>query len=380
MGKIYLDNAATTKVKQEVIDAMLPYFYNTWHNPSSLYSAGAKVKEDIESARKTVADFIGAGANEIYFTSGGSESNCWAIQGFANYYDSPVVITSLIEHKSIMECVIHAKGMSGYVWVDKDGFIDIEQLEEKISFFKTHGMNILVSIQFANNEIGTIQKIKEISNTVHKHQCVLHVDAVQAFGQVPIDVNDLGIDMMSVSGHKIYAPKGIGFLYKRNGVDIKPLIYGSQMDGMRGGTENVPYIIGMAKAVELVKENMKNQSRIALTRDYFIEELENIGCQLVGSREHRLPNNISIMLPDGISGESMLYMLDMCGIYVSTGSACNSRSVEPSHVLKSIGLSNDESERVIRITFSSDITKDEIDKVVREIARQIQLSKMLKDY
>lgn len=381
----YLDVAASTKPKQEVVDAMMPYLSgDKWYNPSSLYSNAAKVKEDIENARKIAADFINAEPNEIYFTSGGSESNCWAIQGFINnvrqYYGYPVIITSKIEHKSIMECVESMKctGVAvEKICVNKDGLLYIDDLERVLSTCSMSPENkILVSIQIANNEIGVIQPIREIADIAHEYGAVFHTDAVQAFGQMDIDVKKLDIDMMSVSGHKIGAPKGVGFLYKKNDVDICPLIYGSQMDAMRGGTENTAYIMGMAKAIELVSENKNVNYNVCALRNHFIWELEKIGCRLIGNRECRLPNNISIMLPEGCGGEEMLYILDMAGIQCSTGSACNSHSVEPSYVLKAIGLTDEEARRVIRLTISHDITIGDIDKVVDEIGKAISLLTM----
>lgn len=382
METIYLDHAATTKPHSEVIEAMMPYLTgDMWHNPSSLYSAGVKVKSDIESARKTVADFIGADSNEIYFTSSGSESNCWALRGWVNRMlddgHRPVIITSSIEHKSILSCVraFAEKNVDVVeLAVEGDGFIDVDELESFLNYYyENESYKVLVSIQFANNEIGVIQPIKEISEVAHHYGAVLHVDAVQAAGQIPINVGVFGIDMMTVSGHKLGTPRGSAFLYKKNGVEIYPLIYGTQMDGLRGGTEATHQIVGMAKAVELARDNVKLRTRIELTRDFFVDKLEGIGCKLIGDREYRLPNNISIMLPEGVGGEETLYLLDMSGVYVGVGSACNSRSVEPSYVLKAIGLTNEEAARVIRITFSPDITFEQIENVVNEISKTIKL-------
>lgn len=384
MNKIYLDAAATSKPKSEVIEAMMPYLLgNKWYNPSSLYSAGANTKDDIESARKIIADYIGANTDEIYFTSGGSESNCWALQGFVNaWFDSrctPVILTSNIEHKSIISC---AEGNEiakvHFISVDDNGCVNVDELERWLFYYTSNDEDynhykILVSVQFANNEIGTIQPMKEVSDIVHHYGALLHTDAVQAFGQVPIDVNKIGIDMMSVSGHKIGTPKGVGFLYKKNDVEIAPLIFGSQERGLRGGTENVPYIIGMAKAVELLKENEFKKMHLVSHRNYLIELLEGIGCKLLGSKEHRLPNNVNVMLPEYVGGEETMLMLDMSGIMCSTGSACNSRMVEPSHVLKAIGLTDEEAARCIRLTLSDDITTDGIDYVVEEIKKCILL-------
>lgn len=377
---VYLDAAATTKPKTEVIDAMMPYFTDKWHNPSSLYNPSVKVKQDIESARKIVADYIGAKSNEIFFTSGGSEGNCWAIQGYVNYWrskgKSPVIVTSTIEHKSIMSCVENMDVDVHYIGVDNDGLINIQQLRNVVSSARLYGNEVLVSVQFANNEIGIIQHIKEIAEEVHRFGAVFHTDAVQAFAQIPIDVNELGVDMMTVSGHKICTPKGIGFLYKKNGVNINPLIYGSQMDEMRGGTENVAYIMGMAKAVELAKEDEEYQLRLTVLRNNFITRLKALGCKVNGYLNERLPNNISITFSQNITSESLLYLLDMCGICVSTGSACNSKTIEPSYVLKAIGLSDEDAMRTIRISLPYDITADEINEAVNEIEKQIKLLTM----
>lgn len=380
MDNYYLDNAATTRPKQEVIDAMMPYFEDKWWNPSSLYGESVNVKNDLDKARKIVADSINAKPNEIYFTSCGSESNCWAIQGFVKNVmkkgRTPVIITSKIEHKSIMSCVDDMELLGATVIrvpVDMYGFIDVQYLDNCLHTLKNR--DILVSIQYANNECGTIQDIERISEIVDGYGAVFHVDAVQAFGQVDIDVNKLGIDMMSFSGHKLHTPKGIGFLYKRDGIDVAPLIYGSQMDGIRGGTENVPYIMGLAKAVDIARCNLDKHCIFSIidVRNYFIRELEDIGCQLVGPRKYRLPNNVCIMFPKGYGGEELLYMFDMSGIKVSTGSACNSHSKEPSYVMKALGLTDEEANRVVRFTISSDISFSDINKIVKEIERCMKI-------
>lgn len=376
---IYLDNASTTKPKRQVINAMMPYFTDEWYNPSSLYSKASEIKKDVEAARKTVANYINADSNEIYFTSGGSEGNCWAIQGFVNHCIAnnarPCVITSSIEHKSIIDCVNNLNNSYVYfIDVDKEGFINIAQLKNTLMrLSNSHITDILVSIQFANNEIGTIQHIKEIAEVVHRFNGVFHTDAVQAFGHIPIDVKELGIDMLTASGHKIGTPKGVGFLYKESSVKIDPLIYGSQMDGMRGGTENVPYIIGMAKAVGLIKKDDEYQLRLTVLRNNFIAQLKSLGCFVNGSVEERLPNNINVTFLSNVSGEALIYMLDTAGIYLSSGSACNSRSIEPSHVLKAIGLSNEEAMKTIRITIPDNITMEEIDKAMYEISKAIKI-------
>lgn len=388
MRTVYLDAASTSQPKAEVINAMLPYLISdSWYNPSSLYSAGVKVKEDIEKARKIVADYINADVDEIYFTSSGSESNCMALRGFVDHAMDdgyhPVIITSQIEHKSIMSCVHTLAGRNVDVieiGVDSEGFFDVDELENfLLGYYNAYDSDyykVLVSLQFANNEIGVVQPVKEVSDMVHHYGATLHVDAVQAMGQVPIDVKKLGIDMMSASGHKIGTPKGVGFLYKKDDVDISPLIFGSQEKSLRGGTESTANIIGMAKAVELLQDNEFKRKHLANHQDYMIELLENIGCKLIGSRYDRLPNNVNVMLPETISGESLLYMLDMSNIYVSTGSACNSHSVEPSHVLKSVGLSDEEAARCVRFTLPDGITADDIDYVVEEVKKSVELLKV----
>lgn len=382
MESVYLDNAATTKPHPEVIEAMMPYLTgDKWHNPSSLYSDGVKVRADIENARKVTADFIGADASEIYFTSSGSESNCWALRGWCDHVlnegCSPVVITTCIEHKSITACVHALKKTDVTVvelGVDNEGFVDVDELEILLyDYMDREIYSVLVSVQFANNEIGTMQSMREISNVVHRYGALLHVDAVQAAGQIPINVNSLGIDMMTVSGHKLGCPRGSAFLYKKSDVKIEPLIYGTQMDGLRGGTEATHQIVGMAKAVELARDNAKRWDEVELARDIFICKLENIGCKLIGSSDYRLPNNICIMLPQGCGGEEMLYLLDMGSINISTGSACNSQSKESSHVLKAIGLSDEEAARVIRISLPYNIKAAEIQSAFDEIENGIKL-------
>lgn len=378
---IYLDNAATTKPKQEVIDAMMPYFTDMWQNPSALYSGANKVKKDIESARQTIGDFINANGKEIYFTSGGSESNCWAIQGFVNRChrkgNPPAIITSVIEHKSVLDCVDNMNADVHYVPVDNEGFVDTNVLETLLRHVSRGDKEILVSIQFSNNEIGTVQNIQDIARLVHRYNAVFHTDAVQAFGKIPIDVRQLGVDMLSASGHKIGAPKGVGFLYVKDSIEVDPLIYGSQMDGMRGGTENVPYIIGMAKAVDIIKNfDVDKFAYVHSVSARVIESLHGIGCSFNGSFFNKLPHIISATLPQNVTGEALIYMLDMSNIHISAGSACNSHSTEPSHVLKAIGLTDKEAARTIRISLSDDTTIDELETFLIEIQKQIKLLTM----
>ena len=385
---MYLDNASTTKVKPEVIDAMMPWLTEKYHNPSSLYSDATYAKIAIDNARKTIADFIHAKPSEIYFTSGGSESNCWAIQGFVNSrlakHRVPIVITTNIEHKSIMECVKNLPIAATYFLdIDSSGLVDIDELEDIIKELVENGTDtddIMVSIQYANNEIGTIQDIRLISDVVHKYGCVFHTDAVQAFGQIDVDAQLDGFDMMSASAHKIGGCKGVGILYVQDGIKINPLVYGSQMNGMRGGTENVAGIVGMARALELARVHDWDSSPKYAIRDYLIEQLRKIGCKLNGQVwEYRLPNNINIMLPYDINGETLLYSLDVADIQIGTGSACNSRSIEPSHVLKAIGLSDDEASRCIRITIDDDFTVQDADYVAEEIDRSIKILKSINE-
>lgn len=383
---MYLDSAATAKPRKEVLEAAMPYLTNSFYNPSSIYSGGTKVKNAIEDSRKTIADFINADPDEIFFDSGSSESNCWAIQGYllAGVMDisTTSIVTTKIEHKSIMECVDAMERFGNatyycdvtYLDVDKDGFVNMEQLE---SVFKDREepdyYDIFVSIQLANNEVGTIQNIKAISDVIHKYGGVLHVDATQAFGQIPIDVKAMDIDMLSASAHKVGGVKGAGLLYKKKDIEIQPIIYGSQNAGQRGGTENVAGIVGFAKAVELASEEMEDKLALSVKRDYFISELTRNGCKLNGASVHRLPNNINVMLPEGIGSEELLYMLDLDDIQCSAGSACNSHSKKPSYVLKALGLTDEEAARSVRFTISSDITYDDIDYVVEKIVKIMKI-------
>lgn len=382
---MYLDSAATAKPRKEVLEAAMPYLTNSFYNPSAIYSGGTKVKNAIEDSRKTIADFINADPDEIFFDSGSSESNCWAIQGYvlAGMMDisTTSIVTTKIEHKSIMECVDAMERLGNstyycdvtYLDVDKDGFVNMEQLESVFKDSEEPYYDILVSIQLANNECGTIQDIKAISNIVHKYGGVLHVDATQAFGQIPIDVKAMGIDMLSASAHKIGGVKGVGLLYKKKNIEIQPIIYGSQNAGHRGGTENVAGIVGFAKAVELASKEMEDKLALSVKRDYFISELTRNGCKLNGASVHRLPNNINVQLPEGIGSEELLYMLDLDDIQCSAGSACNSHSKKPSYVLKALGLTDEQAARSVRFTISSDITYEAIDYVVEKIVKIMKI-------
>lgn len=385
--QLYLDSAATAKPNKEVLEAVMPYLTDNFYNPSSIYSNGVRVRRAIDDARESIAGFINADTDEIFFTSGSSESNCWAIQGYllAGVMDisTTSIVTTKIEHKSIMECVDAMERFGNatyycdvtYLDVDKDGFVNMEQLE---SVFKDREepdyYDIFVSIQLANNEVGTIQNIKAISDVIHKYGGVLHVDATQAFGQIPIDVKAMGIDMLSASAHKLEGGfKGVGLLYKKKNIELQPIIYGSQNDRQRGGTENVAGIVGFAKAVELASEEMEDKLALSVKRDYFINELTRNGCKLNGASVHRLPNNINVMLPEGIGSEELLYMLDLDDIQCSAGSACNSHSKKPSYVLKAIGLTDEQAARSVRFTISSDITYEAIDYVVEKIVKIMKI-------
>jgi cysteine desulfurase len=318
-----------------------------------------------------VADFIGAKEEEIIFTSGSTESNNMVIRGFDDYYKLNIstIITTPIEHSSIFK-VLENCYLTSDVYlceVDKYGFVDLEVLEELLEY-KKEGI-LLVSIGMANNEIGTVQDIKKISELVHSYNGILHVDATQALAHIPIDVNELGIDLLSASAHKIGGLKGTGFLYKRTCIELKPLIYGEQEKNMRGGTENTIGIIALGEAIKHIEYN----PMLVYKRDYMLYRLENrFNCKLNGDLFERLPNNINVTFPD-VTGESLLYSLDLANIYISTGSACKGNSSEPSHVLKAIGLTEEEAMRTVRFTLPVDITFEEIDIVLEEIDKAIKI-------
>ena len=373
---IYFDTASTMQPKQEAIEAIMPYLIDKWYNPSALYSKAVKVKSDIEDVRMQVANMIKASKEEIYFTSGSSESNNWIVRGFddANYYNKPVIITTPIEHKSIMNAVNNPVLQSDihFCKVDSRGLVDMESLKGLLELSKGHP--ILVSVIMANNEIGTLQNLKEISVLVHSYGGILHTDATQAIKYIPIDVNDMGIDLLSASAQKLGGLKGTGFLYKRNNVKLYPLIYGEQENQYRGGTENVIGIIALGEAIKHI--DYRIGMRLTILRNNFITELKSLGCKLNGSLDQRLPNNINIVLPNNVTGESLVYLMDMCGIMIATGSACNSHSIEPSYVLKAIGLSDEEAAKVIRITLTEDATMDDVNNFMSELKKQIELLSM----
>ena len=372
---IYLDNAATTKTAPEVVDAMLPYFSEYYGNASTIYSLGAESKKAMDHARQTIADSLGAKPEEIYFTAGGSESDNWALKATAEAYASKGkhIITTKIEHHAILHTCeyLEKRGFEiTYLNVDRDGLISLDELKAAI-----RPDTILISVMFANNEIGTIEPIAEIGEIAKEHGVLFHTDAVQEYAQVPINVDEMHIDMLSASGHKLNGPKGIGFLYIRKGVKIRSFVHGgAQERSRRAGTENIPGIVGLGAAVERAMRIMDTKTRKeSELRDYLIGRLENEipHCWLNGHRTKRLPNNINFSFLF-IEGESMLIMLDMKGICASSGSACTSGSLDPSHVLLAIGLKHEEAHGSLRLTLSEESTKEEMDIVAEEVKKIVQ--------
>lgn len=364
---IYLDNAATTAVKPEVFEAMKPYFMENYSNPASVYSFAGKSKKAVEDVREAIASAINAKPSEIYFTGGGSESDNWAIKGTAEALKDKGrhIITSKIEHHAVLHTCdwLEKNGYEvTYLDVDEDGLVSPEDVEKAI-----RPDTILISIMFANNEIGTIEPIQEIGEIAKKHNVLFHTDAVQAFGHVPVDVQEMNIDMLSASGHKFYGPKGIGFMYLRNGVKMGAFIHGgAQERSRRAGTHNVPGIIGMGEAVKIAIADMEaNAKKEIEIRDYLISRIEKEipYVKVNGHRTKRLPNNVNVCFRF-IEGESLLIMLDQKGICASSGSACTSGSLDPSHVLLAIGLIHEIAHGSLRLTLSEETTKEEADYVV----------------
>lgn len=367
---IYLDNAATTKTATEVVDAMLPYFTKYYGNPSSIYHFAGESKKAVTQAREMIASAIGAKTNEIYFTAGGSEADNWALKAAAEAYahKGRHMITSKIEHHAILHTCeyLEKNGYEvTYIDVDENGILKLEELKKAI-----RPDTILISVMFANNEIGTLQPIKEIGEIAKEKDILFHTDAVQAFGQMPIDVEQYHIDMMSASAHKLNGPKGIGFLYIRTGVKIRSLLHGgAQERARRAGTENVPGIVGFGRAVERALYMMKEKTKKELElRDYLIESIQKQipYCRLNGDAKKRLPNNVNVSF-QFVEGESLLIMLDMEGICASSGSACTSGSLDPSHVLLAIGLPHELAHGSLRLTLSEENTKEQLDKVTNAI-------------
>ncbi len=372
---IYLDNAATTQVYPEVLDAMQPFFTEYYGNPSSIYSFAGESKRAVDAARSTMAEFLNTTPEEIYFTGGGSESDNWALKATALAYKDKGkhIITSKIEHHAILHTCeyLEKEGYEvTYLDVDENGLVSLEELEAAI-----RPDTILISIMFANNEIGTIEPIAEIGEIAKKHGVLFHTDAVQAFGHVPIDVQEMNIDMLSASGHKINGPKGIGLMYIRKGIKIGSFIHGgAQERHRRAGTHNVPGIVGFAKAAELAKRDMDKRMKYETQlRDYYISRVEKEipYAKLNGDRVKRLPNNTNFCFRF-IEGESMLILLDQKGICASSGSACTSGSLDPSHVLLAIGLPHEIAHGSLRVTLSEKTTKEDIDYTVDELKKIIE--------
>lgn len=383
---VYLDNAATTKVRPEVVEAML-LILQRFMQCIAVYDFGQKCKQAIEDARETIGSSIGTRASNIYFTAGGSESDNWALKGVAEVYKDKGkhIITTKIEHHAILHTCAYLEQQGyevTYLDVDADGLVSPEDVKKAI-----RPDTILISVMFANNEIGTIEPIEEIGAIAHEHGILFHTDAVQAYAQVPIDVEKMHIDLLSASGHKLNGPKGIGFLYIRQGLKLKSFIHGgAQERKRRAGTENVPGIVGLGKAVEIamatMDERIKKESEL---RDYLIARIEDEipFAKLNGHRVKRLPNNINFCFRF-IEGESMLIMLDMAGICGSSGSACTSGSLDPSHVLLAIGLPHEIAHGSLRLTLSDEITKEQLDYVVdhlKEIVAKLRsMSPLYEDY
>ncbi|WP_026892484.1 cysteine desulfurase NifS [Lacrimispora aerotolerans] len=384
---IYLDNAATTKTRPEVVETMLPYFTESYGNPSSVYEFSGISKKAITGARETIANALGAKSNEIYFTAGGSEADNWALIATAEAYESKGkhIITSKIEHHAVLHTCeyLEKRGFEvTYLDVDETGVIKLEELKKAI-----RPDTILISIMFANNEIGTIEPIKEIGQIAKEHGVLFHTDAVQAFGHVPINVDEYNIDMLSASGHKVNGPKGIGFLYIRTGIKSRSFVHGGgQERKRRAGTENVPGIVGFGKAVELATSEMDERiQKETDLREYLMNRVmdEVPYTRINGHRKNRLSNNVNFAF-QFIEGESLLIMLDMKGICGSSGSACTSGSLDPSHVLLAIGLPHEIAHGSLRLTLDQVNTREEMDYVVESIKEIVDklrsMSPLYEDY
>lgn len=371
----YFDNAATTKVKKEVMDKMFPYFIESYGNPSSLYTLGRTAKMGIEEARREVADLINCDKNEIYFTSGGTESDNTALKGimYLNKNKGKHVITTKIEHHAILNSckTLEENGFKvTYLNVDKDGIINLEELVNAIT-----KDTVLISVMFANNEIGSVQPIQKIGEIAKEKGIIFHTDAVQACGNVKIDVKKMNIDMLSLSGHKIGAPKGIGALYVNKNIEFKNLIDGGHQErDKRAGTENVPGMIGLGEACKIAKNNMeKHINQLKVLRNIFVSEIQKQvpDIKINGSMEHRLPGNTNISFK-GVNGNALLMKLDEKGICASAGSACSSGSSMPSHVLTAIGLTSEYAEGTLRVTFGDENTKEDVEYLVTSLADVIK--------
>ncbi|HBI60340.1 MAG TPA: cysteine desulfurase NifS [Lachnospiraceae bacterium] len=372
---IYLDNAATTSLRDEVLEEMMPYLKENYSNPSSIYNFAQKAKKAVEDARSVIANALGAKDREIYFTGGGSESDNWALKGAAAALQEKGkhIITSKIEHHAILHTCEYLERQGyevTYLDVDENGLVSPEAVEAAI-----RPETILISIMFANNEIGTVEPIEKIGEIASQHHILFHTDAVQAFGHIPIDVEKMHIDLLSASGHKFHGPKGIGFLYMRDGIKVDSLIHGgAQERSRRAGTHNVPGIVGIGAAVKFAMQKMEeNGKREIAVRDYAIDRIlkEIPYARLNGHRTERLPNNINVCFRF-VEGESMLIMLDQKGICASSGSACTSGSLDPSHVLLAIGLPHEIAHGSLRMTLSEETTKEDMDYVVDSIRQTVE--------
>ncbi|MFG6357320.1 MAG: cysteine desulfurase NifS [Acetatifactor sp.] len=370
MKMIYLDNAATTRTAPEVVEAMLPFFSENYGNASSIYGLGSASKKALNQARRTLAEALGARQEEIYFTAGGSEADNWALKAAAETYKDrgKHIVTTRIEHHAVLHTCAYLEKQGyevTYVGVDENGIVRLEELEAAL-----RPDTILISVMFANNEVGTLQPIKEIGQIAHEQGILFHTDAVQAFGQLPIRVDELHIDMLSASAHKVNGPKGVGCLYIRSGLKLGSFIHGgAQERSRRAGTENVPGIVGFGKAIEravaIMPEKIEREKRL---RDYLIDLIyEEIPyCRLNGDRDRRLPGNVNFSF-QFVEGESVLIMLDMKGICASSGSACTSGALDPSHVLLAMGLSHELAHGSLRLTLSEENTEEEMDAVVEAL-------------
>lgn len=367
---IYLDNAATTRTAPEAVEAMLPYFTEYYGNAGGIYRLAGESRKALLQARETIAKTLGAQTNEIFFTAGGSESDNWALKAVFEAYRSKGrhIITSKMEHHAVLHTCAYLEEMGAevtYLDVDAEGIVDVEQLKRAV-----RPDTILISVMYANNEVGTIQPVREIGEIAAGHGILFHTDAVQAYGHLPIDVEECHIDLLSASGHKFHGPKGAGFLYVNQKARIRALLHGGQQErGRRAGTENLPGIVGMAAAAQLAYEAMEERNvRETALRDYLINRIEQRvpGAVLNGHRRKRLPNNVNISV-EGIEGETMLIMLDLAGICASSGSACTSGSTDPSHVLLAMGMSRERARGALRLTLSEENTREELDVVVEEL-------------
>ena len=386
--RLYMDYSATTPVKKEVLEAMMPYYTTYFGNASSFHQFGREAKEGLDKARAQVAALINAEPREVFFTNGGTESDNWALEGtaFARKDKGNHIITSKIEHHAILHTCQYLEKVHGfevtYLDVDAEGKVDLDQLKSVIS-----DNTILVSVMYANNEVGTIQPIKEITKIAHQYGALMHTDAVQASGNIPVDVKDLDVDLMSMSGHKIYGPKGIGALFVKKGVKIHNFIHGgAQEKKKRAGTENIPAIVGYGKAAELAKANMEHHVT-ELTRlrekllNGIVETIPHV--KINGHRTDRLPGNANISF-EFIEGEGILLLLDQLGIGASSGSACTSGSLDPSHVLMALGLPHELAHGSLRLTVGDFTTEDDIDYILENlpkvIARLRELSPLYQTY